>query len=706
MHPLLLTTFFTLLPAVLAEVTVYGVFGSTTATPAHSGADAPIPTTSYVTTHGPARWTGLAAYNDIYLPPPPLPSPAPASTFPISVPRGAANVNGLSIPQAGTFFGFSIEMSVATQLIGTNSSHLFVPFLNLMALMVERAGAVHVRVGGNTQETAFMVDSFPDGRIMEKNKEDASNPTSTPVLAFTADLIYMLSNVSSLVNVKWYLGVPFNDTNHLRLEIAERGEEILGDNLLGFQAGNEPDLYGANGHGHRPPTYGPWDYFGEFAQLTQAYGNDTKITKKKTLIAPSTQGGNWPDPLNPNSRPLGAEPVWNTGFVQIYDEYLAALAVEHYSNENCADIFPGDREPQDLLTVLAPYLTHKPGLGLVQPHLNSTMLAQAWGKPFLVFETNTASSSCGGFPGVSDAFASALWALDYGLQMAHSNFTGALFHAGGQNVTYNPFTAAPTNESSFHQWTIGPIYYSALVVAEALGSTNTSRVKDLLPNNGNEFTPAYSIYENDQLARMVLINFLDDPTGAHDYVAMINVGGQQFGEANAVPAQVKVKSESRGFVSMALARPRAEGSHHTADRYLLAPTMSEKQNITWAGQTLGGRFQVDGRWKGTEDVKTGAAPGAALVFISDAAQEQAAAPESASTYPTTVVTKTANTVSVDPAVVATSNGNSGKDRGSNRGGTSQGGTNAARGMRALDAGSALVAVLGGVQAIALSVALL
>lgn len=45
-----------------------------------------------------------------------------------------------------------------------------------MALVVERVGAVHVRVGGNTQETASMVDSFPDGKIMEKDKEDASNP--------------------------------------------------------------------------------------------------------------------------------------------------------------------------------------------------------------------------------------------------------------------------------------------------------------------------------------------------------------------------------------------------------------------------------------------------------------------------------------------------------------------------------------------------
>jgi hypothetical protein len=46
-------------------------------------------------------------------------------------------------------------------------------------------------------------------------------------------------------------------------------------------------------------------------------------------------------------------------------------------------------------------------------------------------------ASCGGFLGVSDSFTAALWGLDYALQMAHSNFSGAMFHLGGQNVFYN-----------------------------------------------------------------------------------------------------------------------------------------------------------------------------------------------------------------------------------------------------------------------------
>ena len=40
-------------------------------------------------------------------------------------------------------------------------------------------------------------------------------------------------------------GIPLNDTAHLRMGIAEVGESVLGPKLIGFQVGNEPDLYAA-----------------------------------------------------------------------------------------------------------------------------------------------------------------------------------------------------------------------------------------------------------------------------------------------------------------------------------------------------------------------------------------------------------------------------------------------------------------------------
>ena len=121
------------------------------------------------------------------------------------------------------------------------------------------------------------------------------------------------------------------------------------------------------------------------------------------------------------------------------------------------------------------------------------------------------------------------------------------------------------------------------------------------------------------------------------------------------------------------------------------------------GQTLGARFESDGRWKGQESVQTiecdqtknacqikVPAPGAALVFFSDSAQ-QAAVSESVATYPTTVITQTKNTVTIDATLLATSNGHNGKTRG--RGGTSAGGANGAMGSIAAPGIGTLFSVL-------------
>ena len=180
-------------------------------------------------------------------------------------------------------------------------------------------------------------------------------------------MFYMAANISSMLNVKWFmgmfiykknppplrdafffstLGIPFNDTVNWRLEIAEKGQQILGDNLLGLQAGNEPDYYAAFvsiflifsfpsffyitfislskkksflnlfRNGHRPPSYGPQDYSNEIGSLIKAM-EASGIPNKNIIIGPSVASGNW--------RP---EQVWDIGFIDKYSDNLAGLSVE------------------------------------------------------------------------------------------------------------------------------------------------------------------------------------------------------------------------------------------------------------------------------------------------------------------------------------------------------------------------------------------
>lgn len=534
-----------------------------------------------------------------------------------------------------------------------------------MASLVQRGGRVNIRVGGNTQDYATLVPSLPNGEIIQKQQTGNTNPTQTPTLDYTAEVFYLLGNVSALVNVYWYLGIPLNDSANLRMGIAEVGEAILGDKLIGFQVGNEPDLYSA--HGHRSSTYGPYDYFGDFALVVDAVTKDANIPTKNNLIAPNL-AGTWAPEL-----------IWNTGFIQSFTSSLGALAVEHYPSDNCNAEF-GIGSPVNVQDIFPSYLNHDAGKNIVQPYLNSTAIAQAAGKPFVMFETNTAS--CGGFPGLSDSFGAAMWALDYSLQMAYSNFSGALLHVSGEDVYYDPFIPPPRNQSAFHQWTVAPLFYAVLAVAETLGNSNSSQIVDLQANAGNTYTPAYAVYEGGECARLALFNFVTDPTGASTYTATFSIGGGSTGEANATPASVQVK-------------------------YLASPSVVEKVNVTWAGQTYGPTFATDGRLQGAQDVQTVAcdqsantcsvqvpAPGFALVFITSASFSESN-PSTTQTFSTTTLSKGQNTATVPASVLATSNGHSGSTW--HLGSTSKGSANSAEGVSVPDM-VVLMAVICGTMA--------
>jgi len=193
----------------LAEVTVYG--------------QAPLGATR--TIQPGATWTGLPAYDPTILTPPVI-SPLPSPYF-LQLTNDVTAVGGVSIPMKGTFYGFSIEVSVVNQIreftqrlslaeghgraniwgvVGKNASFIQVPFLNLMSTLASRGGEVHVRIGGNTQDYATLVDSIDQGRVIEKLSDDLGNPTDTPPLIYTRGLFYMMSNISNFVPVKWYLG--------------------------------------------------------------------------------------------------------------------------------------------------------------------------------------------------------------------------------------------------------------------------------------------------------------------------------------------------------------------------------------------------------------------------------------------------------------------------------------------------------------------
>lgn len=151
-----------------------------------------------------------------------------------------------------------------------------------------------------------------------------------------------MGNVQLLrrVQLNFLLGIPLNDTSNLRLGIAEAGETILGDKLIGFQVGNEPDQYALCvpsvpvvwrdlircRHGHRPLGYSPANFSSDFGIVDAALRADPKVpVVNGKLIGPSLSGVWQP------------QDVWDVNFIPDHQKSLAELSMSFYPNNNCAE---------------------------------------------------------------------------------------------------------------------------------------------------------------------------------------------------------------------------------------------------------------------------------------------------------------------------------------------------------------------------------
>ncbi|KAL7413310.1 hypothetical protein BDY24DRAFT_389626 [Mrakia frigida] len=604
----------------------------------------------------------------------------------------------LSVQMKGNWLGYSVEMSVANQVLGPYSNEIRAPFLNFLQNLRSRTqSGARVRVGGNSQEGSYMydVDGLParaDGKattsfLQKEDETEAINPTNTPSVLYTRDMVYAMSNISALVNTEWMFGIAFvNNTveNWANpFEVAQFVESYLGDNLMGLQLANEPDLYADR---RRDADY-TWDTWQSEMQefFTDVTVADPDLPQTKNWYLPNVCCNWFPSDL-----------LSNLTILDTFANEMKALSWQHYPHDNC------ENSAGEGQTVLAEYHSHALATNTIAGDLNYQVynnMAIQRGLEVTMAETNTAS--CSGYAGVSDAFISALWTLDWSFTLASINFTSAYLHVGGRNAYYNPFTAVQTNLSATSHWTAGPTYYTTLVMAEAFGSTNTSQVVDISPAYDatvasteqlvNNNFPAYAIYENNVPTKLAFINFVSN-IGVSDYDAVINIGGITEGTTRTTPTEVYV-------------------------RYLRANSTLEMYDIRWAGQTASpnGAASSDGILSG--DVETFTvpcdttaltctvkvyAPSLALVFLTkealDASSGVVLATQPAdstatdvTTFPTTYDAQGQGSATVADAALETSNGRGGV-------GTVVGGTTSKGGTLFTSSGESVIGGASGLVA--------
>jgi len=280
--------------------------------------------------------------------------------------------------------------------------------------------------------------------------------------------------------------------------------------------------------------------------------------------------------------------ILDAGMTSRFNDRLSAITAIQYPQSLCSDHAPYGH---------AGYMNQSAIVAFTSYDADAVATAVQSNIPYYIVETN--SASCVGVQDVADTFTSAIWSVNMALQFAYRNHSGVLLHSGGQSTLYNIFTP-PAYNFTTTAWRTHPIFYSILVVAEALRSSDdVARVTvtdQLLASN---VAAAYNIYENGNVMKKVLINMVNDPSGGNDLKV-------QFNAPSGSPSSVAYK-------------------------ILTARTLAEKENVTWAGQTFG--YYSEGKLYNNETILrapcTGntcslsvPAPGVAIVFLNSALQDE------------------------------------------------------------------------------------
>jgi hypothetical protein len=182
--------------------------------------------------------------------------------------------------------------------------------------------------------------------------------------------------------------------------------------------------------------YGFRDYVREFTRFSKV------LPASVQLAGPATGGHRW---IRRTPGFLAAEPRARIGTVHLYPLHRC------YVNQH-GPLGPSVRN------LLSP--ASSGGLAATVAPLVAPIHAR--GGSLRVAETN--SVSCGGAPGVSDTFASALWSLDYLFHLAREGVDGVNFHTF-VHAYYRPFYFIRRRG----QWRgdVAPLYYGLLAFTRA-----------------------------------------------------------------------------------------------------------------------------------------------------------------------------------------------------------------------------------------------
>lgn len=372
---------------------------------------------------------------------------------------------GRAVPSG--FIGLSIEFSALPAYAGRGGDVVDPVFAQLIRNLAPGQRPV-LRIGGDsTDRTWVAVRGMP--------RPAGVTYTIGRSWLQTADA------VTDALNARVVAGINF-EANSSRLASTEARALLAAvgrSSLQALELGNEPELYGTfpwyhvDGHGvtGRPAGWDVPAYIADFSRIARSL-------PRVALAAPATGAAGW---------------MLRLGQVATAEPRVGVATVHRYPLQRC---FTANSSPQ--YPTIPHLLSTASSAGLANSVAGFVAVAHAHGLPVRVDEFN--SVSCSGKRGVSDTFASALWALDATFQMARVGVDGVNIHTFPGGI-YQPFKLrrAPRGWLGF----VEPAYYGLMMFAQAAPAGSRLLALAGSPAAG---VRAWATRAPDRTIRVVLIN--------------------------------------------------------------------------------------------------------------------------------------------------------------------------------------------------------
>ena len=367
-----------------------------------------------------------------------------------------ADQAGLAIP--ADFTGLSTEKKLMARDCFSAQNQYLIALCRTLGAGVFRIGA------NNVDSTFFTHEGAPALESMQDNRYVVDPRTIGPK---SVDAFFDFARAAGW-KIIYGVNLGANDPA-MAADEADYAWKVGSKELIAIEIGNEPNLYpkGPNREGIRPGSWGYPQYKAEFTAAYDAIkAKDAKIPITGPALTKSTK--------------------WMPLFMADFKDRVS-LATSHVYPLSAPEADPeaqrfasiekllGEKYPDDWIIKLKD--------------------ATSAGVPYRIGECNTASG--GGKRGVSNAFAAALWSIDFMFDVAQAGGQGVNFHGSFTANNYSPIVF----DKNTSRYVAEPMYYGMLFFSRAAqGRLVTAECK------ADANLVAHAVLGDDGKLRVTLVN--------------------------------------------------------------------------------------------------------------------------------------------------------------------------------------------------------